>query len=327
MPRAGGILFDLEQVSSEHRQRFIPAEYDALAAMWVRFVQTSHALGHILRAHYRARGPRPSLENVDNLVEELQECARQGQLSDVSNYSLRMHAYQVELFYQATVTVLHRPYVFGGLAAVPATAPLLWHKTALAKARAAASNTNNILEKLIEIDAIQFLKSMIITAIDPSMQIHLFDYKSVEPLISGLAGNRLQLCMLILSKLRETYWSAGVMYRLFERAQRILQESKRCNLNTVPRLGQDLDQVVNDCDTRPNADYHNRLQKHIDTPVLDSSLEGWPLMSNTTTDALPFWDGPLSFDTVGELLGPGSASLEMPSRVHSPAVMAVAHKR
>jgi hypothetical protein len=57
------------------------------------------------------------------------------------------------------------------------------------------------------------------------MQIHLFDCKSTNPLVCGLGSNKLQLCMLVLSQLRETYWSAGVMYRLFKRAQEILSHS------------------------------------------------------------------------------------------------------
>ena len=65
-----------------------------------------------------------------------------------------------------------------------------------------------------------------ITALIPAMQIHLFDCKSTNPLICGLGSNKLQLCMLVLSNLRETYWSAGVMYRLFEKAQMILGNSK-----------------------------------------------------------------------------------------------------
>lgn len=54
------------------------------------------------------------------------------------------------------------------------------------------------------------------------MQIHLFDCKSSSLLQANLAKNRLNLCLLFLESLRDTYWSAGVMYRLFDRAQAIL---------------------------------------------------------------------------------------------------------
>lgn len=56
------------------------------------------------------------------------------------------------------------------------------------------------------------------------MQIHLYDCKSTNSLIRGLAENKLQLHMLVLSNLRGTYWSADVIYQLFERAQTILRK-------------------------------------------------------------------------------------------------------
>jgi hypothetical protein len=57
------------------------------------------------------------------------------------------------------------------------------------------------------------------------MQINLFDCKSELPLRRGLGRNKLSLCMLVVSQLRETYWSASVIYRLFDRAQTILNGS------------------------------------------------------------------------------------------------------
>lgn len=58
------------------------------------------------------------------------------------------------------------------------------------------------------------------------MQIHLFDCKSMHSLRSGLGNNKLSLCMLVLSQLRKTYWSASVIHRLFERAQIMLRKHK-----------------------------------------------------------------------------------------------------
>lgn len=76
-----------------------------------------------------------------------------------------------------------------------------------------------------------------ITAMIPAMQIHLYDCKSANSLIRGLAENKLQLHMLVLSNLRGTYWSADVMYRLFERAQTILKKGS----SQAPKRGKDSD--------------------------------------------------------------------------------------
>lgn len=62
-------------------------------------------------------------------------------------------------------------------------------------------------------------------ALIPAMQIHLLDCKSTNSLISSLGSNKLQLCMIVLENLRQTYWSANVMYRLFQGAHSVLKQS------------------------------------------------------------------------------------------------------
>lgn len=83
-----------------------------------------------------------------------------------------------------------------------------------------------------------------ITAMIPAMQIHLYDCKSTNSLIRGLAENKLQLHMLVLSNLRGTYWSADVMYRLFERAQTILKKGSSQTSKREKNSGHQLNRVV-----------------------------------------------------------------------------------
>lgn len=67
-----------------------------------------------------------------------------------------------------------------------------------------------------------------ITALIPTMQIHLSDCnRSSNSLHRDLARNKLQLCMLFLANVRDTYWSADVMHRLFDRAQKILSDDSK----------------------------------------------------------------------------------------------------
>jgi hypothetical protein len=56
--------------------------------------------------------------------------------------------------------MLYRPYVLSGPSSLSSSTHSAWQKTALDQARAAASNTNIILEKIIELNAIHFLKPM-----------------------------------------------------------------------------------------------------------------------------------------------------------------------
>ena len=79
-----------------------------------------------------------------------------------------------------------------------------------------------MLNRLIELEAVYLLKPMTITAFVPAMQIHLFDCKADSPLLRNHGKNKLDLCLLVLSEMRNTYWSASVIYRLFAKAQQIL---------------------------------------------------------------------------------------------------------
>ena len=69
-----------------------------------------------------------------------------------------------------------------------------------------------------------YLTGSRITCLLPAMQIHLLDCKSSNALSRQLGNLKFQLCMVILSELRETYWGADFAYRMFECAQAKLAE-------------------------------------------------------------------------------------------------------
>lgn len=50
------------------------------------------------------------------------------------------------------------------------------------------------------------------------MQIHLIQLSSPTPLSRRLSSHKFELCMIVLSELRNTYWGADAMYKLFEHA-------------------------------------------------------------------------------------------------------------
>lgn len=100
MPTADDILLDLGQVSDDLRQKFIPLGYEALSLTWVRLVQISDVLGEILRAHYRVVGPRPVLDDIEQLAEHLERYALRNEMRESSSDCPRVYAYQVELLFQ-----------------------------------------------------------------------------------------------------------------------------------------------------------------------------------------------------------------------------------
>ncbi|VTT68198.1 unnamed protein product [Fusarium fujikuroi] len=226
-PTSQDVLQELDSVTHDAKRRFIPADSAALTSLWLRLVRISDVLGGILRLHYRVSGPDPTMDDIDKYAQQIESLsATNSGIMDEWCDTLSIHAYQIDLFYQATVAILYRPYALNESAPPPTGTPIDWHKVALRRAREAAANTNALLQRLIELDAIKYLKPMIITAIIPAMQIHLSDCKSTTALIHALATHKMQLCMLVLSNLRMTYWSADVMYKLFDRAQKILGKTR-----------------------------------------------------------------------------------------------------
>lgn len=56
------------------------------------------------------------------------------------------------------------------------------------------------------------------------MQIHLIELSSPTPLFRRFGNHKFQLCMMVLSELRNTYWGADAVYKLFEHALARMQK-------------------------------------------------------------------------------------------------------
>ena len=158
----------------------------------------------------------------------------------------------------------------------------------------------------------------------PAMQIHLFDCKSDQPLRRGLGSNKLSLCMLVLSRLRETYWSASVIHRLFERAQAILGDSHfnmsetAQSQNPAPhRQGYHSgnQSVIDNEHYRQQYHRQERQHEHQHHQQDDNNRDEEEVVSMPPIDELthiaseqvaPSWlNGSFAFSTVDQLLSPG----------------------
>lgn len=64
------------------------------------------------------------------------------------------------VFNRASIAILYRPYALSRSSSLPTGALPRWRQTATTRAREAASNTNGLLQSLIELDAIRYLKPM-----------------------------------------------------------------------------------------------------------------------------------------------------------------------
>jgi hypothetical protein len=110
--------------------------------------------------------------------------------------------------------------------------------------------------------------------------------------------------MLVLSQLRETYWSAGVMYRLFQRAQEILSHSNTDISRTAKKPTSE--------STRPGVNPRRQEFTNIE-PQQQQQEDGEVSMLLTpeasvpiSEQAAPAWfnDSPC-FSNVDQLLSPG----------------------
>ncbi|KAK5036637.1 hypothetical protein LTS07_002364 [Exophiala sideris] len=305
LPAAEDITKELNTISLQARDKYMPPDAEILARMWTRFVNISAVLGSILRIHYRVQGHKPDVDEMNVYAQALDGCADTENLSNHFNHNTRLHAYQLELFYQAAIAILYRPYLLGELPAMSRAEQASWQKTAMEKARSAASSTNRCLEKIIELNAVHLLKPMIITSLIPAMQIHLFDLKSANPLVRGLASTRLRLCMLVLLELRDTYWSAGVMYRLFERAQQILETSSAVvtdGAEKPSRQSTSSESLLPD-HTQESPEMRRQTFPQQNVPLANMVESTMPMANNFAPNAR--WAGQAMFSGIDQLLSPG----------------------
>lgn len=139
------------------------------------------------------------------------------------------------------------------------------------------------------------------------MQIHLFDCKSMVPLRRGLGRNKLALCMLVLSQLRDTYWSASMIYRLFERAQIMIDNPKPppiINSAATPTTSAPENQNESRYNNDPNTGYQNHRPQQL-LPDGPNNPNSFSIDSNLLLDqnTNPSWL--TDFNHVDQLLNPG----------------------
>ncbi|KAM3440338.1 hypothetical protein NHJ13734_003356 [Beauveria thailandica] len=217
-PTPEDVLWELRRVNPEARSEFILENESSLAALWLRMVRVGNALGDVLQLHHRVKGPEPSLEKANQLLSELDQVGYAYSPSSDDD-DVYVDTVQVEMLYQATIAILCRPYVLDATKSSTADENPKLKQSLIRRGRNAASSTNDLAQQLIEMNAIGYMKPMIITAMVPAAQIHVADCKSESTLRRRHGRNKLQLSVKVFAELRSTYWSADVMYRIFKRAQ------------------------------------------------------------------------------------------------------------
>ncbi|KFZ15702.1 hypothetical protein V502_05445 [Pseudogymnoascus sp. VKM F-4520 (FW-2644)] len=219
MPTVNDVTKELEGISCPTTRSYLPNGPEKLAGLWVKLLRISDALGTMIRVFYRLKGTKADLKDMKKCEEEILQCALSSEEKGEEDHTLLFHVHQLQLFYEATIIVLHRPYLLPRANEMASSEEKSWQALSRQKAKTAATNTNVVLERLIDLDMIKCLKPMTVTALIPAMQIHLLESTSATPLLRSFGTHKLRLCMMVLSELRATYWGADSVYRLFERAE------------------------------------------------------------------------------------------------------------
>lgn len=76
------------------------------------------------------------------------------------NEAAESRARYLLILYRATIAILYRPYVLSATDPSTPDPDQQWRRNAIRRGREAASSTNNLLEQLIELDAVKWLKPM-----------------------------------------------------------------------------------------------------------------------------------------------------------------------
>jgi hypothetical protein len=176
MPSVGDVIRELESIPGQIRQEYIPVDSEWLAGLWVKLISVSNLLGTIIGVFYKPKKPLPSKDDLEQYESELLQLAVCIDTRVCRDSISTLHAYQYQLFYESAVqlrrrrrnadsyraidVVLHRPYILPSASGTSLMEADSWQLDCHGKAKAAAARTNGVLESLIDLDMIKFLKPM-----------------------------------------------------------------------------------------------------------------------------------------------------------------------
>ncbi|KAI0513087.1 fungal-specific transcription factor domain-containing protein [Xylaria bambusicola] len=233
IPSSEDLINDLSELSAQTRSMYIPADFDQLAECWVILLHLSQVLGTILSENYNATGSLPSRVWVEATEQDLMRCISQaGGRPEDSSPSLTFYSYHLRLHFNAATIALWRPYTNRAPPGVPPDQEAVWFALVHQKIRAAAGNTNTMLDKVISNQLIGYIGPMTVPLLVPAMNSHLLESKSSDPLIRQSSLNKLDLFMIVLRKIQDVYSSATFIRGLFLQAIEKLNSPRYTGANT-----------------------------------------------------------------------------------------------
>jgi hypothetical protein len=262
LPQTSDITIDLKDLPQEIRNAYLPPDLDRLSDLWIILLRLSIKLEHVLLHHYRPRRPPLSLSQME--LDNAQIMQLHSSLPQDNNPPCRivsLHLSHLKCYFNAVLIALHRGYILTTPDHLPSGDRDNLKQLATQRSKDAAAGTTSILNKLIMFDMIDASPTMLVSSMMPVMQIHFYETARSQSLARQHATHNLNLHMMVLSHLKETFWAADIVHNLFTEGLKALSAGAACT-----RQDQTSDKV------QPSLTSISRPSQHRDTNNDNSTM-------------------------------------------------------
>jgi hypothetical protein len=224
MPQTADIMVDVKDLPQDIRDKYLPPDFDQLATLWITLLHLSIKLEHVLLFYYRPRRPSLSLTQLEldyNEIEEL--CSTLPADTNSLTQLTFLHVGHLKCYFNAVIIALHRGYILATPHHLSPEDRRQLKQVAIQRSKDAAAGTTATLNALVMRDMIDASLTMLVSSMMPAMQIHFYEIARSQSLARQHATHNLNLHMMVLSHLQETFWAAEIIHKLFDDGLKALE--------------------------------------------------------------------------------------------------------
>ncbi|OAL32580.1 hypothetical protein AYO20_07890 [Fonsecaea nubica] len=238
MPSVDDIMLLCGRNDTPQTRFYLPNGTRALARCWLKILHLSATLDCIHLTHYKPNRAKASTSEILNDRERVLKCSQMSLegVADDEDPVVQLVSYQVQVIEHSVYIALYRPYLFASPSDLTPDQFKVWRPTILNKIYTAASAVTMILTNLSQAGLVDRAHSILVTAIVPAMQMHLYGSVSSQGLGKQMSAYQLEVCMTIMAEMGKTFWHASMTHKIFCEAVRKLKD-KASSSGTVRQHG------------------------------------------------------------------------------------------
>ncbi|KAK4082753.1 transcriptional regulator family: Fungal Specific TF [Trichoderma aggressivum f. europaeum] len=228
MVSSADVLSDLTQIPASIASAYIPEDFSQLAHYWITLIELSKLLGDVLTLCYQPFGPNPTLRQIELLEAKLLQMQLPERFAIEQSRLASFYLYHLQLHYHAILITFYCPYIAKAPEDLSPAIKNEWQNEMRNKMDSAAVRSNAIVDNIVRDKLLRFACPMTFcigcspSLLVSAMHVHLLNCKSTDALSRRLSLNKLELCMMVMEDLEETYTSASVYRGVFLEAIRQL---------------------------------------------------------------------------------------------------------